>query len=286
MTMSDIVALSPWVVGAFGVLALAGASIWVARAESERRRVSKRLATLRKELSRATGEPENASARVDWSRRLLERLAKEHVELQRLRQAGGGPSLADPASLVQLAAAALREAADLARRGGGQGDAAQFVEAFALAAEIERALALVSGLRLGEQPSALEDALRAGDLGAIFSASAALSAYFATDRYLAPLDAALRIAVAALAGALAARDVIVVVARPLTVASGGGLSLDRIDRRELRRVATIRALANRAADRLARGEELIVDCSGLGWRSTNGDRPPDAVCWDRGSWLN
>ena len=217
-------------------------------------------------------------------RRLVEKLARDRAELESLRRASSPPKLDNADELTRLAIATLHDAKALIQQGVYESDAAQFVELLKLRPECERTLALLENLQLSERPGALEDELRAGRLAALYSSSSAMSAYFEGDRSLGPLNARLKIASAALSAALAERGVAVVVAKPLTVTSGS-LTIDRIDRRELRRIPSIRAIANRAADRLTRGEDLIIDCPGAGWRAPQGDRQPDAICWDRGSWL-
>jgi hypothetical protein len=112
-----------------------------------------------------------------------------------------------------------------------------------------------------------------------------VAGYFSRNVGLTPVIEAYLLAAAALRLALAEAAIVVETPPVLSIVSGREMRGEAIDGRELRRIPQARTLANRAADRLAPGESLVVYCSVPGWRTRKGYRPAAVVFWNSASWL-
>lgn len=294
--MADILKFLPWGVGVGGLSAIVLAAWFAARADAARDRANRRLMRLRSEIVGIMGWPEAAAWRSDWPERIREKLAKEKAELDTFRRSAAScpaaplrisPMIhADARSLIDIAICALNEAYRILSAASSKRGLTALDEALGFQSGIKRSIEALNSAPQTDGLETIENEFRAGTFNHVFSASTLFSTYFEGDLRFIQLAANYRLACASLIAALAARGIAVRMARPLTAVQSGTLRVDAIDRRNLRRIEEIKLMANRAADKLAQGEVLVVDCPVPGWVSETDSRSPEAVIWDRASWLS
>ena len=283
--MTELVSPTAAVVLAIGLAAAsalaAGGAAYAAGAEARARalRAERRLAALYADIEAAIGErigTETGSSWRDQVSRGLERLASEAASARMQDAAGGEPNW------LETASRALDRGARAARTFRAGSETERTVATLQLAERIDATLKSLLTLRDEDD---LENALVSGGLNDLFTTEPLLAVYFARDPAMIPVAEAYRIAGSALRLALAGHGVYVETPTPLSIISAAEARQNTVDGRELRRLATPRALANRMADRLQPGESLVVYSTVPGWKTADSHHVPVVAVWNRASWL-
>jgi hypothetical protein len=271
--MTELLAPPTLAAAIVAAVAIASAIVVTNRAMTRATAAQRQLAALYAEIETAIG------SRIDRSsgRRWRDQVSSE---LKRLAVASAGATGRDEAGAewIAIAVRALGAAAALEPESEPGRIAAALGLADRLAASLE-GVGAIAGMH------ELEDALLSGTLNDVLTTAPLVAGYFSRNASLAPVMEAYLLAAAALRLALVERGVVVEAPAVLSTISGRDARGEAMDGRELRRIPQARTLANRFADRLAPGENLVVYCSVPGWRTRNEHRPAAVVFWNSASWL-
>jgi hypothetical protein len=262
------------VVTTVAVVAVGFATVVARRATVRATAVERRLAGLYSEIEKAIGNRIDRGMGGGW---------RDQVsgELKRLA-ASSDISRRAAADWTSIAVRAIDEAAHAVQSLKPRGDPAATAAALGLAERIAASREAIAALA---KTNDLEAALVSGTLNDVLTTAPLLSTYFSREAELAPVVEAYQLAAAALRLPLANASIVVETPAVLSIVSGRDIRGEAVDGRELRRIPQARALANRVADRLVSGENLVVYCSVPGWTTRDERRPAAAVFWNSASWL-
>jgi hypothetical protein len=271
---------SPTVIAVGAAILAVGAifaTIMARRATARAATAERRLTALYAEIEAAIGSHIDHSAGGAWREQVA-------AGLRQLAAHAAVPAGRGDVTVYWIAAA--NRALDVAAR------AVDALEADSEPARIAAALGLAERLSdsqaaIGAITSAsdLENALVSGALNDVLTTAPLVAGYFSRNAMLAPVTEGYLTAAAALRLALAEASIVVDTPPVLSIVSGRETRGEGIDGRELRRIPQARALANRTADRLAPGENLVVYCNVPGWTTREAQRQPAVVFWNSASWL-
>jgi hypothetical protein len=264
------------VVATVAAVAVVLAAVVARRAKVRAAGVERRLAGLYAEIEKAIGSRIDRGVGGGWRDQVS-------VELKRLA-ASSETSRRDTAAAdwTSIAVRAIDEAARVVQLLKPGGEPAGITAALGLAERLATSREAIAALA---KSSDLQGALVSGTLNDVLTTAPLLAAYFGRDAELAPIIEAYLLAAAALRLSLANANIVVETPAVLSIVSGRDIRGEAVDGRELRRIPHARALANRVADRLVSGENLVVYCSVPGWTTREECRPAAAVFWNSASWL-
>lgn len=261
----------------FAVVASLSAAMIARRAATRAAAAERRLNALYAEIEAAIGDRIERSAGGRWRDDVSE-------ALRRLASARfGAASPGHPGDdWTTIAVRALDLAARAIEVFEPDSEPARIAAALGLAGRLADSRKAVGAVANVDD---LEGALVSGTLNDVLTTAPLIAGYFNRDAGLAQVSEAYSVAAAALRLVLAEAGTVVETPAVLSIVSGREARGEALDGRELRRIPQAKALANRIADRLAPGEQLIVYCSVPGWTTGDVRRPPVVVFWNRASWL-
>jgi hypothetical protein len=274
--------LTPPALIAFGAVILAAVAVLSAvmlarRAATRAVAAERRLSALYSEIEAAIGDRIDRSAGGGWRDQVS-------ASLKRLATVTSNPSGRGDTTTdwMSTAVRALDTAARAVEALEPESEPARIAAALGLAGRLAESR---EGVGAVASANDLESALVSGTLNDVLTTAPLVAGYFSRDAGLAPVTEAYLIAAAALRLALAEANIVVETPAVLSIVSGREARGEVLDGRELRRIREAKTLANRIADRLAPGENLIVYCSVPGWTTRDARRPPAVVFWNSASWL-
>jgi hypothetical protein len=261
----------------FVVVTIVLAIVYVRHEAARAGNAERRLSALYTEIEAVIGDRIDRSGGGRW---------REHVsaELKRLAAASAGAPRRreDGDSWIAIAGRALETALRSVQGLGPHSARGKNPLALGLAERLTASHESVAALAGSDD---LETALVSGALNDVLTTAPLLVGYFAREGELAVVIEAYLLAAAALRLALAEIGIVLDIPAVLSIASSRDVRGEALDGRELRRIPQARTLANRIADRLVPGANLVVYCSVPGWTTREGRRPPDVVFWNSASWL-
>jgi hypothetical protein len=269
---SGPVALAALIVAA---IAIVSAIVATSRAAMRAAAAEGRLKALCTEIEAAIGN------RIDWSagRRWRDQVSAELKRIAGSRAAGPCEAGAD---WIATAGRAIDLAAQAVAALEPESEPARIAAALGLA---ERLAANREGVGTIANAGDLEGALVSGTLNDVLTTAPLLAGYFGHDAGLIRVIESYLLAASALRLALAEVEIFVETPAVLSIVWGRQVRGESMDGRELRRIPQARTLANRLADKLTPGENLIVYCSVPGWTAREKHRPAAVVFWNSASWL-